>query len=71
MRRKLKVPVIKIITLLLPAIRGAVASITAAREADSDEGKKISREEWEEIILEALLQLIPELAGEMEKANPQ
>ena len=70
MRRKLKVPVIKIITLLLPAIRGAVASIAAAREADSDEGRKISREEWEEIILEALLQLIPELAGEMEKANP-
>tara|TARA_R110000824_G_scaffold283522_1_gene471890 strand:+ start:345 stop:554 length:210 start_codon:yes stop_codon:yes gene_type:complete len=69
MKRKLRVPVIRIISLLLPAIKSTVASVAAARLEDSDEGEKVTREEWEDILAEAMLALIPKLAEELKKAN--
>jgi len=69
MRKKIRVPVIKIIRALLPVIKNTVNAIVDAREEDSDEGKKVTRDEWEDILAEALLDIVPNLAKLMEDAN--
>jgi hypothetical protein len=66
---KLRVPVVKIIRLLLPAIKSTVRSIADARTSDSDGGKKVTKDEWEDILAEAMLELVPDLAEELKKAN--
>ena len=54
---------------LLPAIKATVTGIAAAREMDSEGGKKVTQSEWEDILAEALLELIPDMAAELKKAN--
>lgn len=60
---------VKIIRLLLPAIKSTVRSIADARTSDSDGGKKVTKDEWEDILAEAMLELVPDLAEELKKAN--
>tara|TARA_Y100000034_G_C6748575_1_gene332587 strand:- start:480 stop:695 length:216 start_codon:yes stop_codon:yes gene_type:complete len=67
--KKVRVPVIQIIRILLPAIKATVQGIAAAREIDSDGGKKVTKGEWEDILAEALLELVPDIADELKKAN--
>lgn len=69
MRKKIRIPVIKIIRALLPVIKNTVNAIVDARREDSDEGKTVTREEWEDILAEALLDIVPNLAELMEDAN--
>ena len=68
-RKKVRVPVIQILRILLPAIKATVTGIAAAREMDSEGGKKVTQSEWEDILAEALLELIPDMAAELKKAN--
>lgn len=67
--KKIRVPVIRIIQVLLPTIKSTVKAIAEAREADSDQGKKVTLDEWEDILAEALLEIVPNLAELMQKAN--
>ena len=67
--KKIRVPVIRIIQVLLPTIKSTVKAITEAREEDSDQGKKVTLDEWEDILAEALLEIVPNLAELMQKAN--
>ena len=67
--KKIRVPVIRIIQVLLPTIKSTVKAIAEAREEDSDQGKKVTLDEWEDILAEALLEIVPNLAELMQKAN--
>ena len=55
----------RIIKALIPVIRAASDKIIEAKEIDSDGGRKITREEWEDIIAELLIEIVPDLARQM------
>tara|TARA_Y100001938_G_scaffold80700_1_gene111342 strand:- start:436 stop:645 length:210 start_codon:yes stop_codon:yes gene_type:complete len=60
-----KIAWFKIIKALIPVIRAASDKIIEAKEIDSDGGRKITRDEWEDIIAELLIEIVPDLARQM------
>ena len=51
--------VFKIVRIILPVAQGIVQDIKDARSAESDGGKKITKEEKQQIILDNLLKIAP------------
>tara|TARA_R110000796_G_scaffold105367_1_gene215413 strand:+ start:239 stop:463 length:225 start_codon:yes stop_codon:yes gene_type:complete len=70
MSKKIKVPIFQIIQILIPIIRNFTATVKVAREADSEGGRKITRDEWQDLVLELLvLQAGPEITTALINAN--
>jgi len=65
--RAARIPWFRILRALLPILKSAAEGIMAAKDVDSDGGRKITRVEWENILHELLMEAIPELAKEMEQ----
>ena len=70
MSKKIKVPIFQIIQILIPIIRDFTATVKVAREEDSEGGRKITRDEWQDLVLELLvLQAGPEITTALINAN--
>ncbi len=70
MSKKIKVPIFQIIQILIPIIRDFTATVKVAREVDSEGGKKITRDEWQDLVLELLvLRAGPEITTALINAN--
>ena len=62
-----RIPWFRILRNLLPILKAAAEGIIAAKDIDSDGGRKITRTEWENILHELIMEAIPELAKDLEK----
>lgn len=66
-KRVASIPWFRIMRALLPLLKTAAEGIMAAKEVDSESGRKISRYEWENILYTLFMDAIPQLAADMEK----
>ena len=67
---RIKVPIWEILNILIPIIRDFASQIKVAKEAESDGGPKITKTEWQDMVLELLvLRACPAIVDALMQAN--
>lgn len=67
---RVKVPIWQILQILIPIIRDFASSIKVAKEAESEGGPKITKSEWQDMVLELLvIRACPLIVEALQTAN--
>lgn len=67
---KVKVPIWQILQILIPIIRDFASSIKVAKETESEGGPRITKSEWQDMVLELLvIRACPLIVEALQSAN--